>query len=269
MSSPLVYLVTGCTRGIGRAYVEQLVKKHRGITVVAAVRNPEDGNAISLAKTVNDSGNRLVAVKLDSRELADPAKMVKELADKYSIERLDVVLANAGSNLAFAPLLNTDAAKFTVMTETNATGPLVLFQAVKPLLLRSSLPGKFIYVGSSGGSIANLPTFAETPFTAYFASKAAGHYLMRVIRYQNPELCIGSVCPGMVLTGLGTEALKEKNMDASQFRETFRERGAVEPEVCGEAMVWAVDHATKENFGDELISVVPSYKEKKWSVTPW
>ena len=76
---------------------------------------------------------------------------------------------------------------------------LVPTEATKPLLNKSVLPnGKFIYIGSSAGSMADVPTFGAHPPAAYFASKCAGHFLVRALAQQDNELVISCICPGLV-----------------------------------------------------------------------
>lgn len=72
-------------------------------------------------------------------------------------------------------------------------------EATKPLLDKSTLSnGKFIYIGSSGGSLADAPKFGAMPPAAYFASKCAGHYIVRALAAQDDKLCICVICPGLV-----------------------------------------------------------------------
>lgn len=91
--SNLIYLVTGASRGIGRAYISALLQRnnHKD-TIIAAVRNPEDSNSKSLYYLPTSGGNKLIVVKIDSVADDDPAKAVKELKNKHGIERLDVRL---------------------------------------------------------------------------------------------------------------------------------------------------------------------------------
>lgn len=79
------------------------------------------------------------------------------------------------------------------------TFPFSLAEATKPLLEKSTLPnGKFIYIGSSAGAMADVATFGGHPPAAYFASKAAGHFLLRCIAQQDDKLVISCFCPGLV-----------------------------------------------------------------------
>lgn len=92
--SGLFYLVTGASRGIGRAYVTALLQRgdaaNANNTIIAAVRNPSDANAKSLFDIKPVNGNKLVVVKIDSAQDDDPKKAAEELKTKYGIDHLDV-----------------------------------------------------------------------------------------------------------------------------------------------------------------------------------
>lgn len=89
----LIYLVTGASRGIGRAYTSALLERERSNdTIIAAVRNPEDSNAQSLRDLKIANGNKLVVVKIDSVEGDDPKKAMAELKNTHGIDYIDVCI---------------------------------------------------------------------------------------------------------------------------------------------------------------------------------
>lgn len=94
--SGLIYLVTGASRGIGRAYTSALLQRnspsHINTTVIAAVRNPDDSTSKSLFDIKPVNGNRLIVVKIDSAQDDDPKKAVEDLKTEYGIDHLDVSL---------------------------------------------------------------------------------------------------------------------------------------------------------------------------------
>lgn len=89
--SGLVYLITGASRGIGRAYVTALLQRsNSNSTIIAAVRNPEDSNSKSLKAVEAANGNKLIVTKIDTVVDDDPKKAVEELKTNHGIDRLDV-----------------------------------------------------------------------------------------------------------------------------------------------------------------------------------
>lgn len=95
----LIYLITGASRGIGRAYLAALLKReNNNDTIIAAVRNLEDKNSKSLSELGVAKGNQLIVVKIDSAKDGDPHKAVEELKSKHGISRLDVCTARCHIN---------------------------------------------------------------------------------------------------------------------------------------------------------------------------
>lgn len=110
------------------------------------------------------------------------------------MSQLDVVIANAGIAYDLNPLAAVPMKAFKDHVETNAYGPLLLFQAVKPLLEKAKQP-KFVVLGSPLGSIGGMEQ-RPFPMGAYGASKAMLHYLMRKIHFENENLISFPVDPG-------------------------------------------------------------------------
>lgn len=100
----------------------------------------------------------------------------------------------------------------------NTVGPVVLFQAVLPLLKAAVGPQapKFVTVGSSAGSIGGME---QRPFpnAAYAPSKAAVHYLTKKIHVEHPELIALPVDPGWPRTEMGEMAASHFGFDEAEL----------------------------------------------------
>ena len=83
---------------------------------------------------------------------------------------------------------------FVDRTETKPPGPFLLFQAVYPLLEKSSHP-KFVLVGTPVGSIGGMEKQSR-PMFAYGASKAMAHYFVRKIHFEHKDIIAFAVDPG-------------------------------------------------------------------------
>lgn len=81
--------------------------------------------------------------------------------------------------------------------EVDTLGPLRLFRAVAPLLLRkaSSTP-KFVYISTLLASIGEIEQMSSSLTAAYGMSKAAGNYLVKKIEAENKHLIALSIDPG-------------------------------------------------------------------------
>lgn len=102
----------------------------------------------------------------------------------------------------------------------NTVGPVVLFQAVLPLLLKKAAADvaapKFVTVGSSAGSIGGME---QRPFpnAAYAPSKAAVHYLTKKIHVEHPELIALPVDPGWPRTEMGEMAASHFGFEEAEL----------------------------------------------------
>lgn len=165
-----IVFITGVNRGIGRAALEAFLLRPNH-TIIGSVRNKDDAKYQDLKSLPVASGSKLILVSIDSSSKFDPQKAVEEIK-AAGIDHIDAVIANAGispplASLDVAPLKDVEEA-FTV----NVVGPIVLYQALKPLLDKSSAP-KWVSVSSQCGSMAKIEPLGFAVVGAYGVSKAA------------------------------------------------------------------------------------------------
>lgn len=142
------------------------------------------------------AGTRLVLVKNESTAPGDPAEAVKEV-EAAGIDHLDIVIANAGGlREIVAPLDSVTAEDLTETFQTNALGPLLLFQAVRPLLQKSQAAPRWISVSSGIGSVGLMPSYHSHLAPAYGISKAGLNWITMAAHCGNPWLIAFCVNPG-------------------------------------------------------------------------
>lgn len=169
-------------------------------TVVATVRDPSLEQAQSLLTLPAATGSKIVVAQLDVKQGADG--LIAQLAEK-GIDRLNVVISNAGNSDSFRMVLDTDPSAVRDDFEVNAVGPLRLFQACWSLLDKvgggSGEQKKFILITSSVGSISLLDQM-DSPGVSYGMSKAAANWLGKKIKveYTKEGLLVGIIHPGCV-----------------------------------------------------------------------
>ena len=163
-------------------------------TVIAAVRKLTDANAKSLETLPKGEGSQLITVEIDAAQEDAPATTVKKLQDTYNIEHLDVVIACTGICQDFSPVSQMSLQTLKEHVAVNGYGPILLFQAVLPLLEKSKQP-KFVSLGTAIGSIGGMEQ-RPFPMAAYGVSKVMAHWAMRKIHFENPGLTIFTVEPG-------------------------------------------------------------------------
>lgn len=176
--------------GIGKGLLEIYLARPSH-TVIAAVRDPATASSLSSLPKGKDS--TLIIVKIDSASETDAAAAVEVLKTKHGITTLDIVIANAGiSNSAPCPVATVPLAEIHSHLQVNGLGPIVLFQAVFPLLGKDA---KFVYTSSA---IATIGGMEMRPFSLlpYGASKAFGNYFVRKIHFENEGLVAFAMDPG-------------------------------------------------------------------------
>ena len=181
---PRTAVVTGASRGLGRALATALVQE--GWRVIGDGRDPA-----ALAAVAADLGDRFVAVPGDVR---DPEHRRALLHAAGS--RLDALVNNA-SMLGPTPLprvADLDPAAFAAVLETNVVAPAALVAAALPALR------------AAGGVVLDISSDAAVEayegWGAYGASKAALDHLTRVLGAEEPAVRFHAVDPGDMRTDM-------------------------------------------------------------------
>lgn len=202
-ASGKVALVTGASKGIGRAIAERLAQG--GATVVAHYGADEAG-ANETVRRIEASGARARAVKADVASAADVRAMFEAALGTFG--HLDIVVNNAGIGLPPTPIAEVSEADFDRVMATNARGVfLVMREAAKTL--RDE--GRVVSIATT------LSRTARPGFGVYAASKAAVEGLTRVLaRELAPRrITVNAVAPGPVDTALFRKGKSEAQVAAS------------------------------------------------------
>jgi NAD(P)-dependent dehydrogenase (short-subunit alcohol dehydrogenase family) len=140
--SDQVWIVTGSSRGLGRAVVdEDLAAGHR---VVATARSIE-----SLRDLAGKYGDQVLLAPLDVTDYAQAQAVIQQAVEAFG--RIDVVVNNAGyANLV--PVAEIDLADFRAQVEAVFFGTVHVTKAALPVFLRQA-SGHFIQVTSIGGRL--------------------------------------------------------------------------------------------------------------------
>jgi NAD(P)-dependent dehydrogenase (short-subunit alcohol dehydrogenase family) len=189
-----VALVTGANRGIGLEVVRQLAAM--GWCVILTARNEPNGR--KAAEKLMEGGLDIRFYRLDVTE----TESIRRLADAVKVEpgRLDVLVNNAGVFMEDdrrASEVKMDVLRSTM--ETNFFGPILLSQALIPLLLKSDDP-RIINVSSGLGQLSD----GGGGYPAYSISKASLNMMtVQLAEDLGGRVKVNSVCPGWVRTGMG------------------------------------------------------------------
>ncbi|KAH6655830.1 hypothetical protein BKA67DRAFT_534736 [Truncatella angustata] len=201
-----VYVVTGGNRGLGNGLVRALLKRP-DTTVIATVRNEESRQKMESEATNLEKGenSKLHIVPLDLSRAPEPQD-IREAFKAVHVDHIDVLINNAGFAHPMIPIAQTTAADLRAAFEINAIAPLMVFQALWPLLQKAAAaPPKLIMVTSSVGSIAEME---PVPGGAYGPSRAAHNWITKALHQENRDekLIAIALHPGWVQTRMGQYA---------------------------------------------------------------
>lgn len=192
-------IVTGANRGIGLAFVRQLLA--RGDRVIATCRHPGKANALNTL--TGEYPGRLHVLPLDVASEKSRAELVCELplvcGDDVDAQRIDLLINNAGvlhSGERFGAL---SAANLDDSFRVNASGPLLLTEALAPMLADGATVAN---ISSQLGSIGNNRQFG-TP--SYNISKAAQNMATVLLAHalRDRGIRVVALHPGWVQTDMG------------------------------------------------------------------
>ncbi len=192
---PETVLITGATRGLGRALTEELVG--RGFRVFATGRDRRKLDDLSRALEGRDG--QVVPIPMDVACDESVREARQAVGDRT--QTLDCLVNNAGVILESGiPFEALPAALVAQTVGTNALGAFRTAQAFSDLLSRSANP-RIVNVSSGMGVMGDMGPGT----TAYRVSKAAMNVISLQSHYalQPKGIRVIAVCPGWVRTDMG------------------------------------------------------------------
>lgn len=185
-----VALVTGASKGIGRAVAERLA---RDGLIVGVHYGTDQAGASETVRRIESNGGKARLVQGNVAKAGNVETMFEQVFSEFS--RLDVVVSNAGINIPPTPLATMQETDFDRVMETNTKGMfLVLREAAKRLKEDARIV-----------SVSTTLCAAPRPgLGAYVASKAAVEGLTQVLARElaAKRITVNAVAPGPVDTAL-------------------------------------------------------------------
>ena len=194
-----VAIVTGSSRGIGRAIALELSKRGAVIAVNYA------GNAAAARETaaaITDGGGRALAIQADVADQEQVEAMMKQILNEYG--RLDILINNAGitrDNL----LPRLRESDWDAVLNVNLKGAYNCAKAVMRPMLKARW-GRIINISSVVGLIGNAGQ------ANYAAAKAGliGFTKSLARELGSRSITVNAVAPGYIMTAM-TDGLTEEN----------------------------------------------------------
>jgi NAD(P)-dependent dehydrogenase (short-subunit alcohol dehydrogenase family) len=234
-----VALVTGASRGLGRAIAQALAKA--GAAVACAARSEEE--VLATAAAIGVAGGRARPFRLDVTRGADIVTTVRET--EAALGPIDILVNNAGITLEKRTLDVTDE-EWDHVLATNVTSMFRCARAVAPGMIERGR-GKIINVGSMYGRLG-VPRYA-----AYCASKAAVDALTRSLaaEWARHGIQVNCLAPGYMNTDIPRQAFADETR-RTLFLSKIPARRIGEPEETGALAVYLASSASDFMTGQTI-----------------
>jgi 3-oxoacyl-[acyl-carrier protein] reductase len=187
-----VAIVTGASRGIGRAIAERFAAEGARVVV-----NYVSGSssAEKVVTSIVARGGDAIAVQADVSRSADVAALIAATLDRFG--RIDILVNNAGI-MVTKGVLETSEDDWDRTIDINLKGAYLCSKAVAPIMIRQE-GGTIINMSSNSG----LYHPSAMRFTEYVVSKAGLNGLTKALALAlGPHVSVNAICPGWIRTDM-------------------------------------------------------------------
>ena len=188
----LVAIVTGASRGLGRAISREYGRQGARVVVCARPASPTKlpGTSDETALAIEADGGDALAVPCDVTDEGQVKNVVDQAMDRYG--RIDILVNNAGVMIIGESFLEVDPARWDEQMLINVRGPYLMCRYVLPVMMKQG-QGSIINIGSRMGY--DVIRGGGVP---YATSKAALHMLSQSLAVEAKEhnIAVNVLVPG-------------------------------------------------------------------------
>ncbi len=238
-----VAVITGSSRGIGRAIAERLAE--HGANVVISSRKAEA--CATTAEAINAACGRAAAISLEANISSKDAlwRLVEETNRIFG--RIDILVCNAASNPYYGPMAGISDEQFRKILDNNVLANNWLIQMAAPGMIERR-DGSIVIVSSIGG------LKGSTVIGAYNISKAADFQLARnlALEWGKHNVRVNCIAPGLVRTDFA-RALWENPQTLKAVTTTTPLVRIGEPDEIAGAAVFLASKASSFMTGQTIV----------------
>lgn len=225
-----IAVVTGSSRGIGRAIVERMAEA--GARVVVSSRNADACQSVADAINARHGDGRAMALAASISAKADIERLVRTVQNTWG--DVDALVCNAASNPYYGPLSGISDEQFRKVMDNNVLANHWLAQLVRPGMAAKQ-DGTITIVSSVGG-LRGSPTIG-----AYNISKAADMQLARnlAVEFGQDNIRVNCIAPGLIRTDFSRALLDDEKTLRFFTDSTALKRVGDPDEIAGTAVFLA------------------------------
>ena len=197
-----VVVVTGASRGIGRAIAEEL--GFAGAKVVVNYIKSKDAAEV-LVSRLQQGGTESLAIQADVSDPLQAVRLIEETIQRLS--RIDVLVNNAGINLDHS-IKKLTTEEWDRVIADDLSSCFYTVKAALPYFLQQK-SGKIINISSMNGEVAS---FGQANYTAAKAG-IIGFTRTAALELAHSNVTVNAVCPGYIATEM-FESIPEKSKEA-------------------------------------------------------
>jgi len=226
-----VAIVTGSSRGIGKAIAERYAAEGANVVVNWVGRERE---AQSVVDAIEKAGGEALSVRADVSSSVDVRHLVGATVDRFG--RVDILVNNAGVMLTKS-VFETTEEDWDRTIDVNLKGAYLCAKEVAPIMLRQE-SGTIVMMSSNSG----LYHPSAMRFTEYVVSKAGMNGLTKALALAlGPHITVNAICPGWIKTEMVEDT--DPEVERRILAETALGRWGTPDDVAGAAIFLASSEA--------------------------